>query len=109
MDSIFSNSKDFLSVYTHYPDSSKRCLMNLLCIWLNDFEDDVSIEVITTIIDNFFIDCTIEEISNITVELLAKASSIEKFNSEIKKSTTLLTKLMGIIIINFYKMHCVCG
>lgn len=95
LDSIFSNSKDFLFVYTNLPDSSKNEIMNLLSMWLEYFKDVVSIEVIVIIKDNFFIDCSIEQITSHVVNVLAKASSIEKFNFEFQKHTTLLKKIMG--------------
>jgi len=75
--------------------------MNLLSIWLDNFEDDVSLEVIIVIKDNFFIDSAIENITSQVVNILAKASNMDKFNSEIKKDISLLKKLMGIIFIYF--------
>jgi len=75
--------------------------MNLLSTWLDNFEDDVSLEVIIVIKDNFFIDSTIENITSQVVNILAKASIMDKFNSEIKQDTSLLKKLMGIIFIFF--------
>lgn len=97
MDSIFSNSKDFLIVYNSLPDSSKNQLMDLLSIWLECYKDDVSVEVIVAIIDNFFIDYTFEQISSKVINVLAKASNIGKFNCGILKHTILLEKIMGMV------------
>lgn len=82
-------------MYTNLPNSSKNQLMELLSIWLDHYIDDVSLEVIIVIKDNFFIDSTIENITNQVVNILAKASSIDKFKSEIQKHTSLLKKLIG--------------
>lgn len=91
-------------MYTNLPSSSKDQLMDLLSIWLDNFENDVSLEIIIVIKDNFFIDSAIENISRQVVNVLAKASSIDKFNSEIRKYTSLLKKLMGIMFCfnNYY-------
>lgn len=101
MDSIFKNSTDFLFVYSNLPDLSKEQLMNLLLIWVNHYEDDVSLEVIIAIIDNFFMDYDIENITSQIVNVLAKASNVEKFNSEIQKHPSFLKKLLGTIFILF--------
>lgn len=71
--------------------------MDLLSMWLEYYKDDVSTEVIVSIKDNFFIDCTIEQITSNVVNVLAKASNIEKFNSEFLKHTKMLEKIMGIV------------
>lgn len=71
--------------------------MDLLSIWLEYYKDEVSIEVIVAVKDNFFIDCTIEQITNNVVNILAKASNIEKFNSEFLKHTKILEKVIGIV------------
>lgn len=102
MDSIFKNSTDFLCVYLNLPDFSKEQIMNTLSIWLDHYEDDVSFEVIIAIKDNLFMDYEIENITNQVVNVLAKASNVEKFNSEIQKHTSFLNKLMGTIFILFY-------
>lgn len=98
LDSIFSNSKDFLIVYKNLPDSSKDQLMNILSIWLDHYNEEVSLEVIVVIKNNYFIDCAIEKITSHVVNVLAKASNIEKFNSEIQKQTTLLKKIMDLLV-----------
>lgn len=104
LDSIFSNSKDFIFVYTNLPDSAKDQLMNLLSIWLDYYKDEVSLDVIIAIKDNYFIECTIEEITTSVVNVLAKASNVEKFNTEIQKHTSLLHKLMGKTF-NYFIYH----
>lgn len=88
-------------MYTNLPNSSKNQLLELLYIWLDHYIDYVSLEVIIVIKDNFFIDSTIENISNQVVNILAKASSIDKFKSEIQKHTLLLKKLIGRYIFYF--------
>ncbi|KAL4143221.1 hypothetical protein QTP88_005579 [Uroleucon formosanum] len=98
LDSIFSNSKDFLLVYENLPDTSKNQLMNIFSIWLDHYHEEVSLEVIIVIKNDLFINCAIEKITSFVVNVLAKASSIEKFNSEIKKHTTLLKKIMDLLL-----------
>lgn len=98
LDSIFSNSKDFLLVHKNLPDTSKNQLMNILSIWLDHYNEEVSLEVIVVIKNNFFINCDVEKITSHVVNVLAKASNIEKFNSEIKKHTTLLKKIMDLLV-----------
>jgi len=100
LDSIFSNSKDFSLVFTNLPDSSKDQLMNIMSIWLDHYNEEVSLDVIILIKNKFFIDCAIEKITSHVVNVLAKASNIEKFNSEIKTHTTLLKKIMGIRLVS---------
>lgn len=95
LDSIFSNSTDFLLVYANLPDSSKHQLIDILLIWLDHYSDDVSLEVINVLKDNLVINCTIEEISSHVVNALAKASTVDKFRFEIQKHSTSLKKLMG--------------
>lgn len=75
--------------------------MVLLSIWLDHYTDDVSLEVIIVIKDNFFINFTIEDITSQVVNILAKASNIEKFKLEIQKHTSLLKKLIGRYTIYF--------
>ncbi|XP_026812588.1 ataxin-10 [Rhopalosiphum maidis] len=98
LDSIFSNSKDFLLVFTNLPDCSKDELMNIISIWLDNYNKEVSLDVIVVIRNNFFIDCPIEKITRHVVNVLAKASNIEKFNSEVKSHTTLLKKIMDLLV-----------
>lgn len=74
--------------------------MNIFSIWLDHYHEEVSLEVIIVIKNDLFINCAIEKITSFVVNVLAKASSIEKFNSEIKKHTTLLKKIMGIRLIS---------
>lgn len=95
LDSIFACSEEFIIVYSNLPDSSKTQLLDLLSIWLDHYPDDVAVEVIVIIKDTYFMDYTIENITGNVVNVLAKASSIEKFSSEIKKHTLLLKKLLG--------------
>lgn len=71
--------------------------MDLLSMWLEYYKDDVSIEVIVAVKDNFFIKCTIEQITSNVVNVLAKASNIKIFNSEFLKDTKMLEKIMGIV------------
>jgi len=104
LDSIFSSSKDFLLVYKNLPDTSKDQLMNIISIWLDHYNEEVSLEVIVVIKNNFFINCALDKITRHVVNVLAKASSIEKFNAEIKKHTTLLKKIMGRYKISFIMM-----
>lgn len=99
LDSIFSNCKDFSLTLTNLSDTSKEQLMNILSIWLDNYIDDVSLDVIFVIIENFFIDCTIEEITSNIVDVLAKASSIEKFKTDIRQHTPLLKKSMGMVVL----------
>lgn len=99
MDSIFENSKDFLLVYTNFPNSPKNQLMNLISIWLDHYQDDVSLDVIIALIENCFINCSTEDISSQVVNVLGKASIINKFKFEIQNNTLLLKKLMGTIFI----------
>lgn len=73
--------------------------MNLLAIWLDHYKDNVAVEVIFGIIDNYFMDCTLDEISRHVVNVLAKASYIEEFRHEIRNHTLLLKKLIGNILI----------
>lgn len=73
--------------------------MNLLSIWLDHYKDDVALEVIFGIIDNYFMNCTLEEITCHVVNVLAKASYIEKFRPKIQKRTLFLKKLMGNVFI----------
>lgn len=87
-------------VFTNLPDPSKDQLMNTMSIWLDHYNEEVSLDVIVVIKNNFFINCAVEEITSHVVNVLAKASSIEKFNSEIKKHTALLKKIMGIILVS---------
>lgn len=77
--------------------------MNMLSIWLDHYIDDVSLDVILVIIDNFFIDCTVEELTSNTVNVLAKASSIDKFKSDIRQCTPLIKKSMGMVV--FIYLH----
>lgn len=106
LDSIFSSSKDYTTVFTNLPDTAKDQLMNLLSIWLDYYKDEVSLDVIITIKDNYFMKCTLEEITGPVMNVLAKASNVEKFNSEIQKHTSLLHKLMGKVFILFiYYVH----
>lgn len=102
LDSIFINSKDFLLIYTNFTDVSKNELMNILSIWLEHFHNDVSVNVIKAIIDYCFINHSLEDISSNTVNVLGKASNINKFKSEIQNNTLLLNKLMGMFIFYFY-------
>lgn len=74
--------------------------MNIFSIWLDHYHEEVSLEVIIVITNDLFINCVIEKITSHVVNVLAKASSIEKFNSEFKKHTTLLKKIMGIRLIS---------
>lgn len=85
-------------VYSNLQDSSKNQLMDLLSMWLEYYIDDVSIEVIVAVKDNFFIECAIEQITSNVVNVLAKASNIKKINSEFLKHTKMLEKIMGIVI-----------
>jgi len=82
--------------------------MNIISIWLDHYSEEVSLEVIVVIQNNFFIDCAIEKITTHVVNVIAKASNIEKFNAEIKKHTTLLKKIMGmkLFIIIKYRLQC---
>jgi len=96
-DYIFSNSEDFLFTYANLPSSSKDQLMDLLSIWLDNFEDDISLEVIIVIKNNFFINSAIEHITSSVVNILVKASIIDRFNSEIRTHTKLLKKVIGTI------------
>lgn len=105
LDSIFSSSKDFLYTYTNLSAISREQLMNILSIWLDHYIDDVFLNVIFVIADNFFINCTIEEITSSTVNVLAKASSIEKFKSDIQQHTLLLKKSMGMVIFIYYFVY----
>lgn len=73
--------------------------MNLLAIWLDHYKDNVALEVIFGIIDNYFMDCTLDEISRHVVNVLAKASYIEQFRPKIQNHTLLLKKLIGNIFI----------
>lgn len=98
LDSIFSNSKDFLLVFTNLPDCSKDQLMNIISIWLDNYNEEVSLDVIVAIRNNFFIDCVVDKITRHVVNVLAKASNVEKFNYEIKRHTTLLKKIMDLLI-----------
>jgi len=74
--------------------------MNIISIWLDHYHEELSLEVIAVIKNNFFINCAVEKITSHVVNVLAKASNIEKFNSEIKKQTTLLKKIMGIRLVS---------
>lgn len=89
-------------MYTNLPNSSKLQLLELLYIWLDHYIDDVSIKVIIVIKDNLFIDSTIENITNQVMNILAKASSIDKFKSEIQKHTSLLKKSIGRYIVYLF-------
>lgn len=100
LDAIFSNSKDFLMVFTNLPDCSKDQLMNIISIWLDNYNEEVSVDVIVAIRNNFFIDCVVDKITRDVVNVLAKASNVEKFNYEIKRHTTLLRKIMGIKLVS---------
>jgi hypothetical protein len=106
LDSIFSSSEDFLCTYTNLSYTSKEQLTSMLSIWLDHYIEDVSLDVIYVIIDNFFINCTVEEITNNIVNVLAKASSIEKFKSDIKQHTPLLKKSMGMVVDVIHRVHC---
>jgi len=87
-------------VFTNLPDCSKDQLMNIISIWLDNYNEEVSLDVIVAIRNNFFIDCDVDKITRHVVNVLAKASNVEKFNYEIKKHTTLLKKIMGIKLIS---------
>jgi len=91
-------------VFTNLPDCSKDELMNIISIWLDNYNKEVSLDVIVVIRNNFFIDCAIEKITRHVVNVLAKASNIEKFNSEIKSHTALLKKIMGIRLVYYDKI-----
>lgn len=99
MDSVFSDPKDFLFLFKNLPNSSKTQLMDLLSVWLDHYQNDVGKDVINVIKENFFMDCTIEEITSHVINVLAKASCIDKFNFEIKKDTLLLKKILGKVSI----------
>lgn len=70
--------------------------MNIISIWLDHYNEEVSLEVIVVIKNNFFINCALDKVTSHVVNVLAKASNIDKFNAEIKQDTTLLKKIMGI-------------
>jgi len=82
--------------------------MNIISIWLDHYCEEVSLEVIIVIKNNFFIDCAIEKITTHVVNVIAKASSIEKFNAEIKKHTILLKKIMGMNCLIMIKHGLLC-
>jgi len=73
--------------------------MDLLSVWLDHYQNDVAQEVINVIKNNFFMNYTVEKITRSVVNVLAKASAIDKFNLEIKKDTFLLKKLIGKVSI----------
>ncbi|XP_022173061.1 ataxin-10 [Myzus persicae] len=98
LDSIFSSSKDFLLVYENLPGTSKDQLMNIISIWLDHYNEEVSLEVIVVIKNNFFINCALDKVTSHVVNVLAKASNIDKFNAEIKQDTTLLKKIMDLLV-----------
>lgn len=104
LDFIFWNREAFYIVYTHLPDGSKDQLIDLLSFWLYHYNDNVSLDVINTIKQNFFMNCTIEQITGSTVNVLAKASNIDRFYSDVQNCTPLLEKALGkqlFIIIYF--------
>lgn len=83
-------------------DASKNEFMNILSIWLEYYQDDVSVDVIKAIIDDCFIKYSLKDISSNIVNVLGKASSMNKFKSEILNNTSLLNKLMGMIFIIYF-------
>lgn len=74
--------------------------MDIISVWLDNYHEEVSLDVIVVIRNNFFIDCVVDKITRHVVNVLAKASNVEKFNHEIKRHTTLLKKIMGIKLVS---------
>lgn len=81
--------------YVHLPDDSKDQLVNILSNWLDNYNDDVCIDIINFLKDDMFIGCKLEKISGSVVNVLAKASNITKFNDYIQNHTPLLKKAIG--------------
>jgi len=87
-------------VFTNLPDCSKDQLMDIISVWLDNYHEEVSLDVIVAIRNYLFIDCVVDKITRHVVNVLAKASNVEKFNYEIKRHTTLLKKIMGIKLVS---------
>lgn len=100
LDLIFSNKEDFYIVYTHLPDDNKGQLIDLLSIWLDYYIDNVSLDVVNTIKNELFINCTIKHITGSIVNVLAKASNINRFRSDVQNCTLLLKKALGKQLVN---------
>lgn len=74
--------------------------MDIISVWLDNYHEEVSLDVIVAIRNYLFIDCVVDKITRHVVNVLAKASNVEKFNYEIKRHTTLLKKIMGIKLVS---------
>ncbi|XP_050524340.1 ataxin-10 isoform X2 [Daktulosphaira vitifoliae] len=98
LDSIFSNSKDFFIIYKNICSQTQSDLLEILCIWLEHYEEEVSIDVIDTIGKKLFMEITyFDEVKNSVLNILAKSSSISKFKSKFDNDPQFLKKIIDLL------------